>query len=138
MTCELCELRNETVLWQDRRCRVVLVGDADHPGYCRVVWGKHVREMTDLTKSQRAHYMNVVYSLEQALRALMKPYKINLASTGNRIPHLHWHVVPRFEDDVHFPASIWNAAKHAGAVHPVDRESLVQALYEILGGRRKT
>jgi diadenosine tetraphosphate (Ap4A) HIT family hydrolase len=135
--CTLCQPQNETVLWQDRRCRVVLMGDADHPGYCRVVWNKHMREMTDLTKSQRAHYMNVVYGVEQALRALLKPYKINLASTGNRITHLHWHVIPRFEDDVHFPASIWSADKHAGVVHPVDREALTQALYAALGGRRR-
>jgi diadenosine tetraphosphate (Ap4A) HIT family hydrolase len=135
--CLLCEPQKETLLWQDRRCRVVLMEEADHPGYCRVVWNKHVPEMTDLTKSQRAHYMNVVYVLEQALRRLLKPRKMNLASIGNRIPHLHWHVVPRFEDDAHFPDPIWSMNKHAGVAHPLDREALTQALYAELGGRRK-
>jgi diadenosine tetraphosphate (Ap4A) HIT family hydrolase len=37
----------------------------------------------------------------------MKPDKINLASLGNMTPHLHWHVIPRFVDDKHFPAPIW-------------------------------
>ncbi|HKQ30937.1 MAG TPA: HIT family protein [Burkholderiales bacterium] len=123
------------MLWEDRRCRVVLVGDVEHPGYCRVVWNKHVREMTDLTKSQRAHYMTVVYAVERTLRSLIQPDKINLASIGNRVPHLHWHVVPRFEDDSHFPGSIWSE-KRTGVVHPIDREMLVRALYEMLGGRR--
>ncbi|MCL2162536.1 MAG: HIT domain-containing protein, partial [Betaproteobacteria bacterium] len=45
--------------------------------------------------------------VESSLRALMTPDKINLASLGNRVPHLHWHVIARFADDRHFPESIW-------------------------------
>jgi hypothetical protein len=33
--------------------------------------------------------------------------KVNLASLGNQVPHLHWHVIPRFKDDPHFPFAIW-------------------------------
>lgn len=135
-TCVLCEPNNEAVLWRDRRCRVILVGDADHPAFCRVVWNKHVREMTDLTKSQRGHFLTVVYGVEQTLRELLNPLKMNLASLGNQVPHLHWHVIPRFEDDAYFPNPVWAARKRDGVAHAVDREALTQALYERLGGRR--
>jgi diadenosine tetraphosphate (Ap4A) HIT family hydrolase len=37
----------------------------------------------------------------------MKPGKVNLASLGNQVPHLHWHVIPRYADDAHFPKPIW-------------------------------
>jgi diadenosine tetraphosphate (Ap4A) HIT family hydrolase len=37
----------------------------------------------------------------------MAPDKINLASLGNVVPHLHWHVIPRFADDPHFPNPVW-------------------------------
>ena len=47
--------------------------------------------------------MNIVFAVEAALRALLAPHKMNLASLGNQVPHLHWHVVPRFADDSHFP-----------------------------------
>lgn len=134
--CPLCEPQNETTLWQHRRCRVVLVGDADYPAFCRVIWNKHVREMTDLTKSQRADYLNVVYAVEQALRRLLKPDKINLASLGNGVPHLHWHVIPRFADDAHFPHSVWDTRQRPGNPHPIDRAALIQMLFETLGGRR--
>lgn len=135
-TCVLCTPQNETVLWADRRCRVILVADKDYPGFCRVIWSKHVREMTDLTKSQRAYFMNVVYVVEQTLRTLLKPDKINLASLGNQAPHLHWHVIPRFEDDAHFPDSIWAAPKRSGVAHALDSAVLTQTLYSELGGRR--
>jgi diadenosine tetraphosphate (Ap4A) HIT family hydrolase len=135
--CPLCEPQAETVLWQHKRCRVILVGDADYPAFCRVVWTKHVREMTDLTKSQRGHFLTVVYGVEQTLRELLKPHKINLASLGNQVPHLHWHVIPRFEDDAHFPDPVWSPRKRAGTTHGVDRDQLAQALYARLGGRPK-
>ncbi len=136
-SCPLCQAQNETLLWSDARCRVIQVNDADYPAFCRVIWNKHVREMTDLTKSQRAHLLNVVYAVEHVLRQLMRPTKINLASFGNQTPHLHWHITPRFDDDAHFPDPLWAPRKRPGTPHAVDREELTQALYARLGGRRK-
>ena len=95
------------VLWQDKRCRVILVGDPDYPGFCRVIWGEHVKEMTDLSEPDRAHLLAVVFATEVVLRKLLHPDKINLASLGNQVPHLHWHVIPRFADDAHFPDPVW-------------------------------
>lgn len=109
MTCELCATPGGTVLWQDRRCRVVHVEESGYAGFCRVIWNAHVREMSDLDAADRAHCMNVVFSVEQVLRAAMQPHKINLASLGNMVAHLHWHVIPRFVDDPHFPQPIWGA-----------------------------
>ena len=39
------------------------------------------------------------------------PTKINLASLGNLVPHLHWHIVARFDWDSHFPQPVWGAAQ---------------------------
>ena len=105
--CELCVRPGGDLLWRDMHCRVVLIDDADYAGYCRVIWNAHVREMTDLDDAGRAHCMRVVFAVEQALRSVLGPYKINLASFGNLTPHLHWHVIPRRADDAHFPNSVW-------------------------------
>jgi diadenosine tetraphosphate (Ap4A) HIT family hydrolase len=67
-----------------------------------------VAEMTDLPPSDRSHLMSIVLAVEAALRALLDPHKMNLASLGNQVPHLHWHVVPRFADDSHFPRPVWD------------------------------
>ncbi|MDD5175215.1 MAG: HIT family protein [Sterolibacterium sp.] len=110
----MCQPAGGDILWKDARCRVVRVGGAegtDYPGFCRVIWREHVREMSDLTSADRRHLMAVVFATESALRALYKPEKINLASLGNVVPHLHWHVIPRFDDDPHFPAPIWAGKK---------------------------
>lgn len=120
MRCELCAAIGGELLWQDALCRVVLVGDAHYPGLCRVILNRHVKEMSDLAADQRARLMQVVFALEQGVREVLQPDKVNLASLGNMTPHMHWHVIPRFVDDRHFPQSIWGEAQRDGAAHTTD------------------
>jgi diadenosine tetraphosphate (Ap4A) HIT family hydrolase len=131
MICELCETIGGELLWQNARCRIVLVNDADYPGFCRVIWQNHVREMTDLSSADRAHFMSVVFIVEETLREIMRPDKINLASLGNMTPHLHWHVIPRFNDDKHFPNPIWGAVTRSDGVGR-DRAVIISELASLL------
>lgn len=130
--CELCDSAGGEMLWQDELCRVVLVGDRDYPGFCRVVFNRHVSEMTDLDAATRQRLMRVVFATEQALRQLLLPAKINLASLGNMVAHLHWHVIPRFGDDRHFPGSVWSADRRPGTPRPIDRTDLQRTLHKLL------
>ncbi|HEY4317000.1 MAG TPA: HIT family protein [Herbaspirillum sp.] len=109
--CELCVEEGGEVLFRGPDFRVVLVDDAAYPGFCRVIWQAHVKEMTMLASAQRAILMDAVWRVEAALLEAMQPAKVNLASLGNMTQHLHWHLIPRFEDDAHFPNPIWGAAQ---------------------------
>jgi len=111
MACELCESDGGTLIWRGDDCRAVLVDEPGYTGYCRAIWNTHVKEMTDLAPPERARFMAVVFALEAALRERLQPAKINLASLGNFTPHLHWHVIPRFSDDPHFPNALWGEAR---------------------------
>lgn len=132
MDCELCTAPGGDLLWGDASCRVVRVVDStaeSFPGVCRVVWNRHVAEMSQLALGDARHFMDVVFATERALRRIMQPDKINLASLGNVVAHLHWHVIPRWKDDSHFPAPIWAAAKRSGASRPVPSDAaLLHAL----------
>jgi len=105
--CALCSGVGGEVLWQDDVNRVVWAAQPDHPGTCRVIARAHVKEMSDLDHARQQQTMAAVLAVEQALRELLAPDKINLASFGNVVPHLHWHVIPRFADDAHFPNAVW-------------------------------
>jgi len=104
------------VLWQNDVCRVVRVDEPDYPGFCRVILNRHAREMADLQPQERDALMGVVFAVEAAVRETLGAHKMNLASLGNMTPHVHWHVVPRFEDDRHFPGPIWAAPKREATV----------------------
>ncbi|MBY0573915.1 MAG: HIT family protein [Undibacterium sp.] len=110
-SCELCQQDGGEIIVQHKKFRVVLVDDINYPGFCRVIWNTHISEMTDLAPADRSILMQAVCKVEQVLRDVIKPDKINLASLGNMTPHLHWHVIPRYEDDAHFPNPIWAASE---------------------------
>ena len=111
--CVLCkeDLKPEEgqLIWRGDDCRVILVNDPDLPGFCRVIWNRHVSEMTDLSYGEREHLMVLVFAVEEAVRHVMHPDKVNIAALGNMVPHIHWHVIPRYKDDAFFPGSIWSA-----------------------------
>ena len=109
--CPLCVPTAEDCVWSNRELRVILVSEPDYPGFCRVIWQAHVAEMTDLDPDARVRLMAAVWAVEAAMRATLKPDKVNLASLGNQVPHLHWHVIPRFRADPHFPDPIWAARR---------------------------
>jgi len=95
--------------------------------------------MSELAASERRHLMNVVFAAELAVREVMQPDKMNLASLGNVVAHLHWHVIPRWRGDSRFPAPIWsprNPDGRAGAVPPAPalerlRTAFTRALAEL-------
>jgi diadenosine tetraphosphate (Ap4A) HIT family hydrolase len=107
LLCELCVSPGGHLIHDDGRLRVIAVDEPDYPGFVRVIWNAHVREMTDLSLAERAHLMQSVFAVERAQREVMRPHKVNVASLGNMTPHLHWHIIPRFEDDAHFPRPVW-------------------------------
>ena len=108
--CPLCNNPGGDVLWHNNKLRVIAINDASHPGFTRVIWQDHASEMTDLAHSERDELMSVVWLIEQTQRQMLQPDKINLAQFGNMVPHLHWHIIPRWSDDSHFPEAIWASA----------------------------
>jgi diadenosine tetraphosphate (Ap4A) HIT family hydrolase len=107
-----------------RVIRVVAVpGDMEqgYPAFYRLVWRAHVRELSDLSAAQLQLCMQALVTLERCLREQLSPApsKINLASLGNMVPHLHWHIIARYEWDAHWPKPVWAAAQrssHAGTL----------------------
>jgi diadenosine tetraphosphate (Ap4A) HIT family hydrolase len=110
--CALCkdELKPEEgqLIWRGDDARIILVNDPDLPGFCRVIWNHHVAEMTDLSYGEREHLMTLVFAVEEAIRHVMHPDKVNIAALGNMVPHIHWHVIPRYQDDAFYPGSAWS------------------------------
>lgn len=79
--------------------------------------------MTALSAEDRAELLRVVLAVETVVLRELRPHKVNLASLGNVVPHLHWHVIPRWRDDPWFPQPIWAPASRAVDVPPARREA---------------
>lgn len=135
-TCPLCSGPGGVLVYQGEKFRVIRADEAGFAAFYRVVWSAHVAEFSDLDMADRSLCMAAVSAVELALIKNLRPAKINLAALGNVVPHLHWHVIARFDWDSHFPAPVWAPALRAvdqarlGAVRarlePAEQDMLVR------------
>lgn len=109
----MCQTDGGLLVFRNEDLRIIQADEVGFPAFYRVVWNRHVAEFSDLSASERAICMNAVVLVEQVLREQLQPSKINLAALGNKVAHLHWHVIARFEWDSHFPAPVWAAPERA-------------------------
>lgn len=135
--CPLCRDDGGTLVLRTPHWRVIRAAEPDFPAFYRLIWNAHVAEFSDLPPAERLACMEAVVRLEQVLREALAPTKINLASLGNVVPHLHWHVIARFDWDSHFPNPVWGAAQRqvvggAAARLPLGLEALDERVREAL------
>jgi len=140
--CDLCKLLAAppagVVIWSDHQLSVVAVDEPEYPGFTRVVLNEHVKEMSDLCPSERNRLMEAVWAVEAAQREVLAPEKINVASFGNMTPHVHWHVIPRYLDDAHFPNPTWAVAQRSSSPEALaSRRALLPALHAAIIERLK-
>jgi diadenosine tetraphosphate (Ap4A) HIT family hydrolase len=70
-------------------------------GYAALIWrGRHVVEPTNLAAVEAAAFWHDLLLVGRAMQIVYAPLKMNYQLLGNRIPHLHWLLAPRFEDDI--------------------------------------
>jgi diadenosine tetraphosphate (Ap4A) HIT family hydrolase len=105
--CPLCKIQGENILFTNNLFRIIHVEDKFYPGYIRLILTQHVAEMSDLNVEDAYKIFSALLVIERCIRDSLNPDKINLASLGNMVPHLHWHIIPRYKNDRHFPNPIW-------------------------------
>jgi diadenosine tetraphosphate (Ap4A) HIT family hydrolase len=135
MTCAICNSNEGEIIWTDNTLRIVLIDHPEYKGYCRVELINHQKEMTDLDESLQFNIMRCVFKVEEILRKIFNPDKINLASLGNKTPHIHWHIIPRFKEDPHFPNSHWGEKLREGlhqAISETEKNELIKLLNQSL------
>lgn len=76
-----------------------LFKEQSHPGRMVVAYRGHVSEITDLPAEELTAYMADVSRIASLIHKLYKPQKINYGAFGDLLPHLHFHLVPKYKDD---------------------------------------
>ena len=135
--CPLCRTAGGILVWQDTDWRVIRVEEDDFPAFYRVVLRRHLAEFSALVVAERQRCMALVVAVEQVLIDRLRPTKVNLAALGNVVPHLHWHVIARFDWDSHFPQPVWGERQRSvkpAAVErlPLSLSALDAAVYSAL------
>ncbi len=131
-SCVLCSEVGGVLLVQRAGYRIVRVEDPDCPAYLRVIAEDHLREMTDLREPEQVMLWRVIAACERVLREVVGVDKVNLASFGNMTPHLHFHVIGRYEDDRFFPNSVWGLPQRESVgTHALVEDQVLTAALEL-------
>ena len=109
--CPLCAQAGGLPVWTSAWMRLIRADEPLHPATWRLVWNEHVAEFSELPKLRRLACMDALVLVERELREALRPRKINLAALGNLVPHLHWHLIARWDWDAHWPQPVWAPAR---------------------------
>jgi len=102
-----------------RLCRVLLMKDRRFSWLILVPEREAVREIYELSVTDRAVLIEEIAAASEVLARLFQPDKINVGALGNVVPQLHVHVIARFSTDPAWPGPVWGSG---AAVPYVDGE----------------
>ncbi len=126
MNCPLCNAQNEDIIYENTLFRIVLVDEI--PGYIRVITQKHIKEFSELSDDEAVEIITAVKKTEKAMIEFLKPDKINIASLGNMVPHLHIHMIPRYENDPWWPGATFCEKQREYSYPPFDEKKYKEAI----------
>ena len=69
-------------------------------GWTVLLLKDHVEHLSALPFARQASIFEDVARMTAAVRSVCTPRRINYECLGNVMPHVHWHIVPRYEAPV--------------------------------------
>ena len=111
---------------------VTLNRDQFFPGYTLLFTKDHVTELFHLERKVRSSLMDEVSSVAEALYGIYKPAKINYELLGNMVPHIHWHIVPRFSSEPLWPRPIWAQQHEERFLSPTEQKQRIETIRRVL------
>jgi diadenosine tetraphosphate (Ap4A) HIT family hydrolase len=93
---------------------LVLLGPWQYyQGYCILVSRVHATELSQLSPPLRAAFLEEMCTVARAIEEVFQPHKLNYELLGNQVPHLHWHLFPRYRNDPDALKPVWLALDRA-------------------------
>jgi len=109
-----------------------LYPDQAFRGRCLLTLREHSTELFQLTPAVRTALMNDVSRIAEALFRALHPIKMNYDLLGNLVPHIHWHVIPRFREDGMYPKPIWAGQPPPITLAATERDALIARIRQYL------
>jgi diadenosine tetraphosphate (Ap4A) HIT family hydrolase len=103
----------------------ILGADQFYRGYTLVVTRTHATELFELSDGEGEQYLRDMRRVARALAAAFRPRKLNYELLGNTVPHLHWHLFPRYPDDPNPQRPVW---EHRHAPKPPTAEEAASTI----------
>lgn len=113
-----------------------LLKNQHYRGHCILIYDPaHASRLDQLSAEEWSAFARDVHLASKALVAFFQPDHINVESLGNEMPHLHWHLIPRYEEDPRWGGPIWMTTREemrSSELGEQDRAAILRGLSETL------
>ena len=119
-----------SIIWQNNNLEIKV--EASSIPWLKIFTKHPFREMSEVPKEIRDEIYDTLDRVEKLMIEYYNPKKINIASFGNYLPHVHWHIMARFENDSHFPEQMWGQKQREEMIEIPDFNTFCNKLVIIL------
>ncbi len=102
--------------------------------WLKIFTQREITEFSDCSSAEKSAIWHALDVIEKLMLAYYKPEKINIASFGNMLPHVHWHISARFKEDSYFPEPMWGPKQRDGEIDLPPMEPFLKQVEEVLRG----
>ncbi len=110
-TCPFCRklqaLPEADIVWHFPHGVALLGPWQYYHGYCILIARRHATELSALDDNERRAHLDEMCLLARAIEQSFRPHKLNYELLGNQVPHLHWHLFPRYLNDPNRLQPVW-------------------------------
>ncbi len=137
----MCMICDRIRLWKEKqnpyfvyefKHSIFVVGDHQYfDGYGLVLYKDHISDITNLPFSIQKEYFGEVMIAGKVLQKTFSPYRMNYSCLGNLEEHVHFHLFPRYEEELQLATkkNPWNCSEkfkdfkidHEQSVHLADK-----------------
>ena len=133
MKCFMCRtVKDKKFFIRDyNKWKVVLHPNQCYLGRCLIIAKRHVEDLFEINDQEEKELFEVVRKLKGALEEVFNPNLLNYASLGNKVPHLHLHVIPRYERSVEYCGIVFSDKKWGSNPYPYEKDfSIPEKIYD--------
>ena len=103
-----------SIIYENKNIKIE-VEESEIP-WLKIFTQKSYKEMSEVPIGIKIDIYMLLDIIEKEMLDYYKPAKINIASFGNYVPHVHWHIMARFKEDSYFPEPMWGKRQREGTL----------------------
>ena len=136
--CPLCGPRPDSNAEWDlvaklRISSLYLAKNQTYRGQCLLIFDpRHAARPDQLSIAEWSDFTADLRDASDAVTSAVRPDHVNVASLGNVVPHLHWHVIPRRLGDPRWGAPIWTEPMPELRLDPAQQQALAAQIEAFL------
>ncbi|WP_419764608.1 MAG: HIT family protein [Arcobacter sp.] len=100
--------------------------------WLKIFTQKDIKEFSQCNNETKIEILRALDIIEKEMLSYFNPQKINIASFGNYVPHVHFHIMARFKEDSYFPEPMWGNKQRESSLVLADANEFYKIVHEKL------